>query len=288
MTSCRRSGLLPLAAALLCGPALAHHAPGHATSEGIRAVSSLAGQSARASQRALLMVELSQATDQPSGGAATNLVTSLVASFMPHSWLSLGAQLPWAVVDEQGSSELTSGYGDTSFELLLTPHGSKLKHRVPSFGLRLSVPTRTYELRADPGKLISASPFAAFTRNYAQFYWQVMGLSTLESRPAGLAWDASAGLSAGYRLESGLGGALGGWVDVRVLAYCEPPDGASSYCREGRVTENDRQTGATRGYLLGHFSYDVGAFSALAGAQLPVTPKRDFSWAAYLGAQLAF
>jgi len=268
--------------------ALAHHAPGHGASEGIRAANSLAGRSARATERLMLLEELSAPTDQPGGVASLQSSTSLLGSLLVHPWLSLGAQFPWVVVQESGKADVTTGYGDTTLEAILTPYAEWLEHRVASFGFRASLPTRTFELQADPGKTASVSPFAAFTRRYAEVYWQVVLLSTLETRPAGWAWDMSGGASAGYEFGSGLSFALGGWVDTRMLAYCKTPAGSLEYCEEGRATEQERSTLATRGYALLNAAYSIDAFQLQAGVQLPVTPKRDFLYSGFLGAAWAF
>ena len=272
----------------LAGAARAHHSPGHGASEGIRAANSLAGRSARATERVMLLEELSAPTDQPGGVSSLTSTTSLVGSVLVHPWVSLGAQLPWVVMDEAGKSSTTTGYGDTTLEAIVTPYGDWLRHRVPSFGLRVSLPTRTFELEADPGKSYAASPFAAFTRRYESAYWQAVLLSTLETRPAGWAWDMSAGLSAGYELAPGLSLSLGAWVDTRMLAVCEAADGSSNYCEEGRVTERERPTYATRGYALFNAAYAIGAFQLQAGVQLPFTPKKDFLYSGFLSAEWAF
>lgn len=274
--------------ALVPAIARAHHAPGHGASEGIRAANSLAGRSARATERVMLLEELSAPTDQPGGVASLQSTTSLVGSVLLHPWFSLGAQLPWVVMNESGKSGATMGYGDTTLEAIVTPYGDWLRHRVPSFGVRVSLPTRSFELEADPGKTYAASPYAAFTRRYESFYWQAVLLSTLETRPAGWAWDTSAGLSAGYEIAPGLSLSLGTWVDTRLLAYCKDADGTSSYCEEGRVTERERPTFATRAYGLFNAAYAIGAFQLQAGAQLPLTPKRDFLYSGFLSAEWSF
>ena len=278
-----------MAATLLIGPpAFAHHSPGNGASEGIRAVTSLSGQSAKASQRAKLLQEVTRTSNQPTGAATTAAVTSVAASFKAHAWLSLGGQFPWAVIDEGSDAPLRHGYGDTTLEALLTPHGDRSKHRVATFGFRVSLPTRSYELTADPGKVYTATPLFAFTRKYSALYWQATTLTTLESRPAGVAWDASAGLSLGIASERGFGASIGAWVDARILAYCESPTGALDYCKEGRVTERERPTGATRAYVLNQVFYGMGAFSAIAGMGLPLTARRDFDITLSLGLELAF
>lgn len=266
----------------------AHHAPGHGASEGIRAANSLAGRSARATERVMLLEELSAPTDQPGAAASLQSTTSLVGSVLLHPWFSLGAQLPWVVVNESSEAGVTTGYGDTTLEAIVTPYGDWLRHRIPSFGVRVSLPTRSFELAADPGKTYAASPFAAFTRRYEFAYWQAVLLSTLETRPSGWAWDMSSGLSAGYEVLPGLSLALGTWVDVRLIAYCENTGGTSSYCEEGRVTERERHTLATRAYGLLNAAYAIGAFQLQAGAQLPFTPKRDFLYSGFLSAEWSF
>lgn len=272
----------------LATSASAHHAPGHGASEGIRAANSLAGRSARATERVMLLEELSAPTDQPGGVSSLQSTTSLVGSVLLHPWVSVGAQLPWVVLNESGESGMTTGYGDTTLEAIVTPYGDWLRHRVPSFGVRVSLPTRTFELEADPGKTYAVSPFAAFTRRYDTFYWQAVLLSTLETRPAGWAWDMSAGLSVGNEVAPGLTLSLGSWVDMRLLAYCKAADGGTSYCEEGRVTERERGTFATRAYGLFNVAYALGALQLQAGVQLPLTPKRDFSYSGFLSAEWSF
>lgn len=283
LRACVTAGVLVVA-----GPARAHHSPGHGASEGIRAANSLAGRSARATERVMLLEELSAPTDQPGGSSSLTSTTSLVGSVLVHPWVSLGAQLPWVVMNQAGETGTTTGYGDTTLEAIVTPYGDWLRHRVPSFGLRVSLPTRTFELEADPGKSYAVSPFAAFTRRYESAYWQAVLLSTLETRPAGWAWDMSAGLSAGYELLPGLSLSLGGWVDTRMVAFCEAADGSASYCEEGRVTERERPTFATRAYALFNAAYAIGAFQLQAGVQLPFTPKKDFLYSGFLSAEWAF
>jgi hypothetical protein len=200
----------------------------------------------------------------------------------------VGAQFPWVVVQESGESDLVTGYGDTTLEAILTPYAEWLEHRVASFGIRASLPTRSFELQADPGKTAAVSAFAAFTRRYDAVYWQAVLLSTLETRPAGWAWDMSGGVSAGYELGAGFSLSLGGWVDTRMLAYCKTPEGTSEYCEEGRATEQERPTLATRGYVLFNAAYSIGAFQLQAGMQLPFTPKKDFAYSGFLGAAWAF
>ncbi|HEU5077174.1 MAG TPA: hypothetical protein VFU02_23445, partial [Polyangiaceae bacterium] len=282
--SCRAVALVMGLSAM----AQAHHAPGHGASEGIRAANSLAGRSARATERLMLLEELSAPTDQPGGAQSLQSTTSLVGSVLLHPWFSLGAQLPWVVVNESSKSTATTGYGDTTLEAIVTPYGDWLRHRIPSFGVRVSLPTRSFELVADPGKTYAASPFAAFTRRYESAYWQAVLLSTLETRPAGWAWDMSSGLSVGYEVSPGLSLALGTWVDVRLLAYCKNTAGSSSYCEEGRVTERERETFATRAYGLLNAAYTIGAFQLQAGAQLPFTEKRDFLYSGFLSAEWSF
>ena len=236
----------------------------------------------------MLLEEFSAPTDQPGGVASLQSATSLLGSLLVHPWLSLGAQFPWVVLQETGKSDVTTGYGDTTFEAILTPYADWLEHRVASFGIRATLPTRTFELQADPGKTTAVSPFAAFTRRYDAAYWQVVLLSTLETRPAGWAWDMSGGASVGYEFGTGFSLGLGAWVDTRMLAYCKTPEGTSEYCEEGRATEQERPTLATRGYALLNATYSIGAFQLQAGAQLPFTPKRDFLYSGFLGAAWAF
>lgn len=274
------------ATALVAPRASAHHSAGHGASEGVRAVTSLSAQSARASQRVGLLEEVTRTSDQPTGAATVGAVTSLAASFMPHPWFSFGAQFPWAFIDEGATTR--HGYGDTTLEALLTPKDDRSDRQVPTFGLRVSLPTRSYELASDPGRIYSASPLFAFTRRYTTIYWQATALTTLESRPAGIAWDASAGLFWGVVSNAGFGAALGAWVDTRLSAHCKSPTGELDYCREGRVTERERPTGATRAYVLERVFYELGDFSLAAGMGLPLTSRRDFDITLSLGLERTF
>src|SRR5690606_11874054 len=81
----------------------AHHAPAHTASEGLLTATSLAAESAQASQRLLLHGEVARETEGPHRVASTRYTSSLSGSFMPYPWLSLGARFPWVVVREAGT-----------------------------------------------------------------------------------------------------------------------------------------------------------------------------------------
>lgn len=268
----------------------AHHAPGHGPSESIRTLNGFSGRAPRAVQRALLLSEVVRSTAEPNLNAATIYTLSGLVSVQPHPWLSVGLQAPLTVVDEDAPGVATkSGYGDTRLELRLTPHGDKLVHRVLTLGINASFPTRTVRYQVDPGPLWAFAPLVAFTRSYDQLSWQAVLLAPLEHRRAGTALDASGAFIVQYRVLRPWSWALGALVDVRAASLCALPGGGQAWCREGRVTELDRETGATRGYVTAGTGVEIAeAWTLSASVQVPVTPRRDFDLAGSVGVEGRF
>lgn len=279
-----------LALSSVCGVAEAHHAPGHGASEGIRTLNSAGPRTPRATQRLLLLGEVTHATPEPNLNAATMYTASVLGSFMPHPWLSVGAQAPLTFVDEATPGVPTKrGYGDTRFELRLTPHGDKLMHRVLTVGVNASVPTRTVRFEVDPGPLWSIAPLIGFSRTFASWSWNVLLLTPIDHRPAGTALEVSGALLGAWELLPGWQLTGGGLVDVRAATRCALPGSGSEWCREGRATERNREVGATRAYAsLGTALELDERWTVSAGFQLPVTARRDFDGAANVGLEVRF
>ncbi len=271
------------------GLARAHHVPGHASSEGVRSINSIGSRGGRAQTRALLLGEFAHDTTSLAPGQQYGI--SLLGEYAPVPAFSVGVQAPLQIIDERGADPKV-GYGDTRLLFRVTPHARKLTHRVLTLGLNASFPTRTVRSTADPGRVWVVAPNAIYTRTYARLFWQVIGVTSVEHRPAGTALDISAGAQVGLKLAKGkVSPGLGVLTDVRALTWCAEPDGAQPLCAAGesRATETDRPMGATRAAALATFSYNFARWGAVtASAQVPFTPKRDYDVGASLGFQVAF
>ncbi len=266
--------------------ALAHHVPGHGASEGVRNLNSLGGGSGQATSRLMILQEYSR--NSTSLNPATTYNTSLLGEYSPHPWTSFGVQAPLLVVNED-AADVKVGYGDTRAFVRLTPHADKLIHRVLTTGVNISIPTRTLTFEADPGKIWSVSPMVVFTRTHLRTFWQLMGLTTIENRPAGTAIDLTASGQVGYRAFGKLGLGVGVLADVRAANFCAEVGGAQSYCEGNRATETDRQVGSLRMAHLSNVSYSFAPWGLLAvNLQLPLSPKRDFDYAGSASVQFQF
>lgn len=270
--------------------ASAHHAPGHGPSESVRTLNGFAGRTPRALQRALLLGEIVRNTAQPNLNAATIYTLSALVSVRPHPWLSVGLQAPYTFVDEDAPGVPTkSGYGDTRLELRLTPHADKLLHRVLTVGVNASFPTRTVRFQADPGPMWSVAPLVAYTRSYEFWSWQAVLLAPLEHRPAGTAFEGSGAFVVNHRLLPSWSWSVGALVDVRIASSCALPGGGQTWCRDGRVTELSRETGATRGYVTAGTGVELAEdWAVSASVQAPVTHRRDFDLAGSIGLEGRF
>lgn len=281
--------LVALLVVLAPAPARAHHVPGHGASEGVRNINSLGNSGGRAMSRLLLLNELIFANQGLSPNISNQ--TSLYAEYAPIPALSIAAQAPLLVVhDLTGSSPDQIGYGDTRIQLRVTPHARKLIHRIFSVGLTASLPTRTVRFLVDPGNIVIVSPFAVFTRTYARHFWQVIGLSTIEHRPAGTAVELSVGAQGGSKLlDDKMTLGLGVLVDLRAANFCAQPRGGESFCRESRASEIEREVGTLRAVILATISYNIRPrWSVIGALQGPITPRLDFTVGASLGTQVFF
>lgn len=280
---------LALAASLLTlsfgTAARAHHVPGHGASEGLRTINSLNG-SGRAYSRVLLLNDFVYTGFGLNPGITNSI--SVLGEWAPKPFFSIGVQAPLLLVrarDTDGATKV--GYGDTRLQLRFTPHASKLIHRVVTFGVNLSVPTRTVKFTVDAGPVWGATPYVVFTRTYDTVFWQVLGLATVDARRAGTALDlAVSGQVGGRFLGNKLSPGVGILVDARVLNFCARPGGGQAFCSESRAGEEDRGIGATRAVALATVAYTfVPRASLIASVQAPFTARRDFSFGWSLGVQ---
>ncbi|HEY0133774.1 MAG TPA: hypothetical protein VGB85_06825 [Nannocystis sp.] len=282
--------LLP-ALALLAGlsfgtAAWAHHVPGHGASEGLRTINSLNGSGGRAYSRVLLLNEFVYTSFGLNPGLTDSL--SVLGEWAPKPSFSVGVQAPLLMfrgADTKGETRV--GYGDTRLQLRFTPHAAKLIHRVLTFGVNLSFPTRTVRFTVDPGPVWGATPYIVFTRTYSTVFWQVLGLATVDARRAGTALDlAVSGQVGGRFLKNKLSPGIGILVDTRVLNFCADPGGGQSFCADSRAGEELRHIGATRATSLATLAYTfVPRASLIASVQAPFTAIRDFSFGWSLGIQ---
>lgn len=278
--------LVGLWVSTLASVALAHHVPGHGASEGVRNLNSLGGGAGAAGTRLMLLQELSPSSTSLNPGLTS--VTSFLVEYAPHPWLSFSVAAPLLLVREDLSSQTKVGYGDTRVGFRITPHADKLIHRVLTVGANASFPTRTIRFEADPGRIWSVSPFVLFTRTYERVFWQVSGVGTLESRPAGLALDLSPSTQVGIRIRDLVIPAVGVLADIRVATFCARAQGGYDYCHDGRVTEVDRPVGAVRVVQSSTLSFNLGRFLLTGGLQLPLNTRRDFDYGVTFSVQARF
>ena len=287
-----RVGLAALAAvatplALIPQEAAAHHVPGHGSSEGVRSINSLGNRGGGASTRLLLLDDFAWQPSSATPGLRIEL--GLLGEYAPIPAFSFGAQAPFLLVDEVGRPP-TAGYGDTRAFVRFTPHADKLIHRTLTFNLVASFPTRTVRISVDPGKVWSVTPSVIFTRTYGEWFWQALGLASVETRPAGVALDFSAGGQAGGKFADGKV-ALGGGVivDVRAGNWCARPGGEKQFCDTSRAGETEREPGSVRATALATGSVNLDArWALILGLQVPFTAKRDLDLGATFGVQASF
>lgn len=268
------------------GVAWAHHAPGHAASESVRNLSTLGVGAAAVQTRVMVFEEVSWTSTGFNPGMVST--TSLLGEVTVHPWVSVGLVAP-VVVAKTADASARVGYGDTRFMLRVTPHADKLVHRVVTAGVNVSVPTRSIRFVVDPGPIVSVAPYVLFTRTYGRPFWQVAALSTLEHRPAGLAWDVHASFQAGIRTRVGFMATLGALADLRALNVCAVPRGRDVVCKGSRATEIEREIGSLRvaqSYgVAWQFRRDLMVSALLV---VPMTRRRDFDVLATVGVQASF
>lgn len=287
-----RRAAAAVGAALACavaGPAAAHHVPGHGASEGVRTINSLNGAGGRANTRLMVLNEFLYTRFGLNPGLTDTL--SLFGEWAPKPWLSIGAQAPLVMFraeDTQGRTRV--GYGDTRVQLRFTPHARKLIHRVVTLGLNASLPTRTVRFTVDPGPIVAVAPYAVFTRTYTGWYWQVLGISTIERRRAGVAIDLGISGQVGARLAGGkLNLGVGALVDTRLATWCAQAGGGQEFCTGNRAGELYRELGVVRGTGLAALAWNFDKRASLVGSlQVPMTAVRDYTLGWSLGAQVFF
>lgn len=284
---------LALAAALVLAPrvAAAHHVAGHGSSEGVRSINSLGSRGGAARTRIMLLDEFSHSGAGIVPGQRNEL--SLLGEYAPIPSFSFGAQLPFLVIAEQpedGPAQTSLGYGDTRAFVRFTPHADKLIHRTLTLALWASFPTRTVRSVVDTGRIWTVTPSVIFTRTYTRLYWQLLSVASVETRPAGVALDLSAGGQVGARvLDNKLSFGGGVLVDVRATNACRGVDGDLRYCPGSRAGERDREVGSTRATALANLAWNIDARWALnLGVQVPLTPNRDFDVGLALGVSAVF
>ncbi|MFV8751827.1 hypothetical protein ACNOYE_14880 [Nannocystaceae bacterium ST9] len=275
--------------------ALAHHVPGHGSSEGVRSINSLGGRGGAASSRLMLLDEFSHNGGGLVPGQRNDL--SLLGEYAPVRAFSFGAQLPFTLIAEQpidGPDRVRAGYGDTRVFARVTPFARKLIHRTLTLGVAASFPTRTVHGSVDPGHVWSVTPSLIFTRTYDKLFWQLLTFASTEWRPSGVALDLSAGGQVGGRLaKNKLAIGAGALLDVRTVNACRSPQGELDYCAGSRAGEKDRGVGSLRGTALATFAWNfhqakTASYALNLSAQIPITPKRDFDVGASFGLQVVF
>jgi hypothetical protein len=285
----RRRALPLLAASLVLGVldhARADHIPGHGASDAVRTLNSLGGGTGAATSRLMLLQEANRSSRTLTPNSS--FVTSLVGEYSPHRWFSFGLQLPLQVVHEDGRTTKV-GLGNLRVLTRVTLHADKLFHRILTFGVNAGFPTRTVHFSVDPGQVWSQAPYALFTRNYRRPFWQILATAPIETRPAGTAIDLAAAVQGGYRFLGVLAPTLGVLTTVRVASWCRRPTGGTDFCRSGRVTELDRPVGTTQAYATFGLSWSFARWGMLAaGAQVAMTPRRDFDGGGSLSLQASF
>lgn len=287
----RRRALCLLAAGLALAPATAaaHHVPGHGASEGVRTINSLGGASGQTHTRLYLFNEFVYTGFGLNPGVTDSL--SLLGEYAPRRWVSMSLQAPLLMFRSQDTAgETRVGYGDTRVQLRFTPHASKLIHRILTLGINASFPTRTVRFTVDPGPVWSTSPFAVLTRTYGAWFWQVLAISTIDIRRAGVGIDLGVSGQVGGRFFNGkLNPGFGALIDTRLATWCSRPEGGHAFCTDNRPGELYRELGTFRGTLLASLAYNFHPRASLVGSlQAPFTAKRDYTIGWSLGLQVFF
>lgn len=293
------AGLAFATAASLATAARADHVPGHGASEAVRNLNTLGVGSGAALSRVMLLQEATR-SHRNTLAPHSAYVTSLLGEYAPHPWFSAGVQLPLQIVDEVGKAP-RAGLGNVRVLTRVTLHGDKLFHRVLSFGLNATFPTRTVLFSTDPGKTWVQAPYLVFTRSYHRAFWQLLTTAPIETRPAGTAIDLGLGAQGGRRFGHARANRAQRWrggtftpsagllATVRLASMCTHAHGPTRWCRDGRVTEVHRELGSTALYVTAAAAWGVTRWGSLvASLQVPVTPKRDFDIGGSFGLQAAF
>lgn len=265
----------------------AHHNVGHGASEGMRNLTTLAGNPSPR-QRVALMTQVSRGNDEPTLNTATSYTTSALVDVTLMRRLFLGAQLPFMIVDEDAYSGVKAGYGDTTFSINLRLDSMKDDGASWTVGANVSVPTRTVQFEADPGRQWTLSPGVRYSDAGGRLLWYGLLYFPVETRPSGTAFDISTAAGLGVRLFRKLSLTGGLNADIRAHTICKTFDG-SEVCAEGRVTETNRARGATRLYAHSVISLDLSkSWSLFGGVQIPLTARRDVEWSAQAGVEFRF
>lgn len=276
-----------LVALSLCLPARAHHNVGHGASEGMRNLTTLAGNPSPR-QRAALMAQVSRGTEEPTLNTATTYATFALLDLRIVRRLYLGAQVPFVLVDEDAHTEMKAGLGDTTFSANLRVDSMKKKSARWTLGMNVTVPTRTIRYEADPGRQWTLSPGVRYGDAVDALFWYGLLSFPIETRPAGTAFDVSPAGGLGLRFFRKVSVSAGLNADIRAHTLCKTIDG-NEVCEEGRATEQNRPRGATRLYAHTALLYDISKnWSLFAGGQLPLSERRDVEWSAQMGAELRF
>lgn len=278
------------ALALLPGRAAAHHVPGHGASEGVRTINSFGGgASGRSHSRLYLFNEFIATPFGLNPGLTDSL--SLLGEVAPKPWFSFALQAPLLMFRSADTGGRTRvGYGDTRLQVRFTPHARKLIHRVLTLGATISFPTRTVRLPVDPGPVWGITPFVLFSRTYMTWFWQVLALTTVDVRRAGVALDLGLSAQVGGRFRGGkLNPGFGVLVDTRLAGFCARPDGGHEFCTDNRAGELYREMGTARGTALATLAYNFHRRASLVGTlQVPFTAIRDYAIGWSLGLQAFF
>lgn len=268
-------------------PALAHHNVGHGASEGMRNLTTLAGNPSPR-QRVALMTQVSRGTEEPTLNTATSYATSALIDIQLLRRLYLGAQLPFMIVDEDAYDGMKTGLGDATLSSSLRLDSMKNRAAHFTLGVNVTVPSRTIRYESDPGKQWTVSPGLRYGGAGGVLFWYALLFFPLETRPAGTALDVSPAAGLGVRFVKKLNLSAGLNADIRAHTICKTFDG-SEVCEDGRVTETNRPRGATRLYAHSAVSIDLSkTWSIFGGVQAPLTTLRDVEWSAQAGAELRF
>ena len=283
--------LIMLLGSLAPSRAWAHHVAGHGSSEGVRSINSLGSRGGSASTRLMLLNEFTHSSRGLVPGQRNDL--TLLGEYAPIPSFSFGVQLPFTIIAEQpvdAPDHMQAGYGDTRAFIRITPFADKLIHRTLTVVVSASFPTRTVRSTVDPGRIWSVAPSLIYTRTYAKLYWQLLGFGAIESRPAGVALDLSAGGQIGGRMLDGkLAAGAGALIDVRAFNACRSVAGDLAYCPGNRAGEREREVGSTRATALATFAWNIDPrWSLNLALQVPFTPHRDFDVGASVGVSVVF
>lgn len=267
---------------------IAHHSPAHGPSESLRTLGVM-GSDPAPRRRVATIAQVSRSSREPNLNAATSYGLTTLMSLHFARRLFPFLELPLVMVQQDANPGLVGGLDNLRLGLD-GQLGSLQRQGAPSvvLGVSVSLPTRTFRYQSDPGRSWVVTPGLRYADVENRWLWYFLLQSPVETRASGTAWESSLAAGIGVRSFPWWTVTVGSSVDVRLLTSCQGLQ-VKELCREGRATEQNRPTGATRVYGNLTSTLDLAREWSLSWAvQFPITTRRDVDWLASVGAEARF